>query len=91
MKLRLVRTEISVGDKLSLLTKTFYVTGIYAPDFGAHIKMSLGKLQEMTENPGKCTYILVKCRNADERVVVAQRLDAALPGNVVQFTRDVLK
>ena len=83
--------KIGVGDELRLYGRTFYVTGIYAPAFGARVKMPLGTMQDLLETPDKCTYILVKCRNANEQVVVAQRLNAALPGNVIQFTRDVFK
>ncbi|HEV2860402.1 MAG TPA: TIR domain-containing protein [Pyrinomonadaceae bacterium] len=83
--------KLSVGDQLTLFGRPFYVTGIYAPAFGGRVKMPLGAMQDSLEAPRKCTYILVKCRNADEQVVVAHRLDAALPGNVIQFTRDVFK
>jgi putative ABC transport system permease protein len=51
--------------------------------------MSLQAMQEALESPGRATYILVKVRNPDEAGEVAKRIDTALPGNKIQFTRDV--
>ncbi|MGH9881803.1 MAG: ABC transporter permease, partial [Pyrinomonadaceae bacterium] len=41
------------------------------------------------EATGKCTYILVKVRNPDQQVEMAHQINAALPGNKIQLTRDV--
>jgi putative ABC transport system permease protein len=51
--------------------------------------MTLAALQEALESPGKCTYILIKVRNPEEQLEVARRIDAALPGNKIQLTRDI--
>ena len=51
--------------------------------------MTLASLQETLEAPGKCTYILIKVKNPADQVAVAKRIDQELPGNKVQFTRDV--
>lgn len=83
--------KISVGDQLKLFDRPFRVTGIYASEFGARIKIPLNTMQQELGAEGKCTYILIKCRNAAEQVNVAQRLNAELPGNLIQFTRDVIK
>jgi len=71
------------GDKL------YRVVGIYAPESGARAKVTLASLEETLEAPDKCTYILVKVKNPADQVAVAQRIDRELPGNKVQFTRDV--
>ncbi len=79
-----------VGTTLTVFgNKPYRITGIYTPEAGARVKMSLAGMQEVLESPGKCTYILVKCRDPNEQLQVAKRIDAQLPGNKVQFTRDV--
>jgi putative ABC transport system permease protein len=82
--------KLGVGSVLKLFNdKPYRVAGIYAPESGARVKMSLNAMQEALESPGKATYILVKVRNPDEQVEVAKRINAQLPGNKIQFTRDV--
>ena len=71
------------GDKL------YTVVGIYAPESGARQKLTLASLQEALEAPDKCTYILIKTKASADPVAVARRIDQELPGNNVQFTRDV--
>jgi putative ABC transport system permease protein len=86
--------HLGVGSTLRLFRdKEYRITGIYAPESGARIKMTLAAMQEplgaALPEPGRCTYILVKVRNPDEQVEVAKRIDAKLPGNKIQFTRDL--
>lgn len=84
-------SNTTVGGMLQLFgNRPYRVVGIYTPESGARVKMSLAAMQDALEVTGKCTYILVKCRNADEQVEIAQRIDQALPGNRIQFTRDVM-
>ena len=81
--------NLSVGSTLKLFgDKPYKVTGIYSPESGARVKMALSAMQDALEAPGKCSYILVKCRNADEQVQVAKRIDAELPNNKIQFTSE---
>jgi putative ABC transport system permease protein len=67
------------------------VVGIYAPESGARVKMSLSDMQYRVEAPGKCTYILVKAKDGVDEKTLAERIDAAAgtKGNKIQFTRDV--
>lgn len=82
--------KLKVGDSLQLFgSKPYRIVGIYTPESGARVKMSLAAMQEALESPGRATYILVKVRNPDEQVEVAKRIDAALPGNKIQFTREL--
>ncbi len=82
--------HLGVGGVLKLFgDKEYRITGIYSPESGARIKMTLPAMQEALESPGRCTYILVKVRNPNEQVEVAKRIDAKLPGNKIQFTRDL--
>lgn len=69
--------------------KPYRVAGIYSPESGARAKLSIEALQDVLQTPGKCTYVLVKCKNTSEQVAVAKRISEQLPGNKVQFTRDV--
>ncbi|MDQ1728449.1 MAG: putative transport system permease protein [Pyrinomonadaceae bacterium] len=82
--------KLRLGDTLKLFgNKPYRITGIYSPESGARVKMTLAAMQEALESPGKCTYILVKVRNAGEEVQVAERINLALPGNKIQLTRDL--
>ena len=81
--------KLDVGGTLSLFSKPYRVVGIYSPESGARIKMSLQALQEALESPGKATYILIKVRNPEQQVEVAKRINEQLPGNKIQMTRDV--
>jgi putative ABC transport system permease protein len=82
--------SLSVGSPMKLFGKKDYrVTGIYSPEAGARTKMSLAALQDALEAPGKCTYVLVKVTNPDEKVAVQRRINEQFPGNKVQFTADV--
>lgn len=79
-----------VGSTLKVFGPGLYrVAGIYAPESGARAKMSLKALQDVLESPDKCTFIYVKVKNPSEQVAVARRIDAAFPGNKIQFTREV--
>ena len=84
------RRNHPVGSSLKIFgDKLYRVVGIYAPESGARAKLTLASLQETLEAPGKCTYILIKVKNPADQVAVAKRIDQELPGNKVQFTRDV--
>jgi putative ABC transport system permease protein len=85
------KNNYKLGDAMSLFgNKPYRITGIYAPESGARVKMTLSAMQDVLEAPEKCTYILVKVRNPEEQEAVAKRIDAELPGNKIQFTRDVV-
>jgi putative ABC transport system permease protein len=69
--------------------KEFKVVGIYAPESGARSKLTLEAMQNFLEAPGKCSYILVKCKNCKDQaqqIAVAKRISEQLPGNKVQLT-----
>jgi putative ABC transport system permease protein len=86
--------NLSLGSQVRLFgDKPFTVVGIYAPESGARVKMSLSAMQRELESPEKCQYILVKCKEGVDEVTVAQRIEAApdTKGNKIQFTRDVFK
>ena len=67
----------------------YRIVGIYSPESGARVKMSLEALQKALEAEGKCTFIFVKLRNPDQLQEVAARIDKELPGNTIQPTREV--
>jgi putative ABC transport system permease protein len=82
--------KLEIGDTLKLFgDKQYRITGIYSPESGARVKMTLAAMQQALESPGRCTYILIKVRNPKAQVGVAKRIDAQLPGNKIQFTRDL--
>jgi len=82
--------NLRVGDALKPFgTDEYRIAGIYSPESGARVKMSLEAMQKALESPGKCTFIFIKLRNPDQLQEVAQRIDQQLPGNTIQPTRDV--
>jgi putative ABC transport system permease protein len=83
--------NLSVGSKLMLFgNKPYTVVGIYSPEAGPRVKMSLAAMQDAMEAPGKCSWIYVKLKNPDQAVEMARRIDEALPGNKIQLTRDIV-
>jgi len=79
-----------IGDKIQPFGKGEYrVVGIYSPESGARVKMTLAALQEAFQAPNKCTFIFVKVRNSDDVLAVQQRINSTLPNNTVQLTREV--
>jgi putative ABC transport system permease protein len=82
--------NLSVGGLIKPFGKHEYrIAGIYSPESGARVKMSLEAMQKALEAEGKCTFIFLKLRNPDQLREVAQRIDQQLPGNTIQPTRDV--
>ncbi len=82
--------NLRVGGKLKPFgTGEYSIVGIYSPESGARVKMSLEAMQQALEVPGKATLIFVKLRNPDQLEEVAARIDRELPGNTIQPTRDV--
>lgn len=85
-----VKKHHPLGSDLKLFgNKPYRIVGIYSPESGARVKLSLAGMQDILEVKGKCTYVLVKCKNPNDADVVAKRIEKELPGNKVQFTRDV--
>ena len=79
-----------VGDSVRPFgTGEYRIVGIYSPESGARVKMSLEAMQKAIESEGKCTFIFLKLRNPDQLQEVAQRIDRELPGNTIQPTREV--
>lgn len=82
--------NLAVGNTLPLFgNQPYRISGIYSPESGARVKMSLAAMQEALEAPNRCTYILVKVNDPERQVEVARRIDQQLPGNKIQFTRDL--
>lgn len=65
------------------------VAGIYSPQIGSRIKMSLGAMQRALDAENKCFSILVKVDDRDKQEEVVRRIEAELPGNQVVLTRDI--
>jgi putative ABC transport system permease protein len=83
--------KLAPGSQLMLFgNKPYKVVGIYSPEVGPRIKMSLAAMQDAIEAPNKCTLIYVKVKDPARAVEVAQRINDQLPGNNVQMTRDIV-
>ena len=83
--------NIQIGDSIELFgDKHYKVAGVFEPPSGSRIKMSLAAMQEVLEQPNKCTYILVKVKSGVDPEVVAGRINEALPGNKINLTRDLV-
>jgi len=83
--------NLHVGDRLKPFggNHEYRVAGIYSPESGPRIKLTLTALQEALEATGKCTFIFVKLRNADQVDAMAAKINSELPGNTIQPTREV--
>ena len=82
--------QLTVGGMLKPFgNKEYRIVGIYSPESGARVKMTLAALQDALEAKGKCTFILVKLHNPEQLVEVAKRINTQLPGNTIQPTREV--
>lgn len=80
-----------VGDMIKPMNKVdeYRIAGIYSPESGPRVKLSLDGMQQALEAPGKCTFIFVKLNNPDQLQEVSKRIETELPGNTIQPTRDV--
>jgi putative ABC transport system permease protein len=81
--------NLSVGSTVKVFGDLPYrVVGIYTPESGARVKMSLAAAQDALQAPNKCTFIYVKARHGDAETT-ARNINEKLPGNTIQATRDV--
>jgi putative ABC transport system permease protein len=83
------REKLGVGSPIRVFGKTMKVAGIYSPEIGSRIKMSLGALQRSLSQENKCLGILVKVDDGVAPEEVARRIDADLPNNQVVRTSDI--
>jgi putative ABC transport system permease protein len=83
-------SHLGVGSEIDVFGKKLKVAGIYAPEVGSRIKLSLAALQESQSAPDKCTSIMVKVDDPEKQEEVQKRIDAELPGNVVVLRRDLV-
>ena len=82
--------NLKVGDTIKPLgTDDFRIVGIYRPESGARVKMTLEAMQKAQEAEGKCTFIFVKLRNPEQVEEMAARINQKLPGNTIQPTSEV--
>lgn len=78
------------GGEIGVFGKKLKIAGIYAPEVGARIKMSLAALQDAQGLPDKCTTIMVKVDDPEKQEETLQRIEAELPGNDVVLRRDLV-
>jgi putative ABC transport system permease protein len=83
------REKIGVGSAIQVFGNTMKVAGIYSPEIGSRVKMSLGALQRALSQENKCFGILVKVDDGVAPQEVARRIDAELPNNQIVFTSDI--
>lgn len=82
--------NLRVGDVFKPFGPQDYrIVGIYSPESGARVKLTLAALQDALQANEKCTFIFVKLRNPDQLVQVAQRINTELTGNKIQPTSEV--
>ena len=85
--------KVGVGGTVNLFGNIPYrVVGVYAPEAGPRVKMSLAAMQDRLQaRSDRCTWIYVKVREGASPEEVAGRFEGAeqLRGNKIQFTRDV--
>jgi putative ABC transport system permease protein len=82
--------SLGPGNTMEVFGKKLRIVGVFAPQSGSRIKMSLDAMQKLHGTPGKCTFILVKVDDPSQQEEVLRRIDAELPGNYVWLTREVV-
>lgn len=83
--------KLTVGSEIKLFGDlTYKVAGIYTPEAGPRVKMPLAAMQYALQAPNKCTWVYVKLKNPDQAVEMARKIDAELPDNKIQLTRDII-
>ncbi len=83
--------NLTVGSQLKLFGDINYkVAGIYTPEAGPRVKMPLAAMQYAIQAPGKCTFLYVKLKDPQRDAEMARKIDQTLPGNKIQFTRDLI-
>src|SRR4030095_7640162 len=65
------------------------VAGIYSPEIGSRIKMSLGAQQRAPSPPNKWFGVFGKVDDGGTLEEVMRRIDAELPNNQVVLTHDI--
>ncbi|HYN85659.1 MAG TPA: ABC transporter permease [Pyrinomonadaceae bacterium] len=84
--------SVEAGGTLRLFGDLPYkVVGVYTPEAGPRVKMSLAAMQDAMERPDRCTWIYVKAREGVGEEELARRItsEPRMEGNKIQFTRDV--
>jgi putative ABC transport system permease protein len=81
--------ETRLGASLELLGTSFEVVGVYEPEAGARVKMTLASMQSLLGAPDRCSWILVKVASGASPDDVARAIDSRFPGNQIVFTRDI--
>src|SRR5215813_2865657 len=79
----------AVGSEIQIFGKTMKVAGIYSPQIGSRIKLSLGALQRALSQENKCLGLLVKVDDGIAPEEVVRRIDSELPKNQVVLTSDI--
>ncbi|HEX7314441.1 MAG TPA: ABC transporter permease [Pyrinomonadaceae bacterium] len=83
--------NLTVGSEIKLFGDlTYKVAGIYTPEAGPRVKMSLPAMQYAIQAPDKCTWLYVKLKDPERAVEMARKIDEQLPGNKIQLTRDII-
>jgi putative ABC transport system permease protein len=81
--------KLGVGSEIQVFGKTMKVAGVFSPQIGSRVKMSLGAMQRALSAENKCFSILVKVTDRDRQEEVLRRIDAELPGNQVVLMRNI--
>jgi putative ABC transport system permease protein len=82
--------KLTLGGTIPLFSRDYTIVGVFSPPSGSRIKMSLSGMQEALQVNEKCTYFLVKLKPGASPETVAAAINAALPGNQLNLTRDLL-
>ncbi len=83
------KSNAKVGSEIEVFGKKLKVAGIYAPESGARVKMSLTALQNYLSSQNNCSYIAVRCDDPEKQEELQKRINQELPGNTVQLMRDL--
>ncbi|MBS1811434.1 MAG: ABC transporter permease [Acidobacteria bacterium] len=81
--------QTKIGEKIAALGRDFTVAGTYEPETGARMMIPLKTMQVILNAPQQCSMLYVKCHNAEEQMVVAERIATAFPEMRILLTKDL--
>ncbi|HEV2913849.1 MAG TPA: ABC transporter permease [Pyrinomonadaceae bacterium] len=78
-----------LGSTVMLYERPFRIVGVYEPPGGGRIKIPLSTMQEQLGSEGRCSLVLVACKDPLMQEEVAARIRERFPDEQILFTRDL--
>ena len=80
---------VKVGGVIDVLDRKIRVVGVYEPESLGRVKVQLSTLQNFSNRPGLCSFLLIKVNAPLEQEEVAERIKGRYPDYGLWLTRDL--